>query len=124
MKALKEESARKVAEVEAIPRECPVGDHQKNGEIESAVRELKRQMRAVRMSLEGRLGRALADDDPLLMWIPTFAGDCIAFHRRGADGKTPWERETGRKWRRPCLEFGEKVMIKGAAVQRETGKRG
>ncbi|CAE7484287.1 unnamed protein product, partial [Symbiodinium sp. CCMP2456] len=114
MKALKEESARKVAEVEAIPRECPVGDHQKNGEIESAVRELKRQMRAVRMSLEGRLGRALADDDPLLMWIPTFAGDCIAFHRRGADGKTPWERETGRKWRRPCLEFGEKVMIKEA----------
>ena len=122
MKALKEESARKVAEVEAISRECPVGDHQKNGEIESAVRELKRQMRAVRMSLEGRLGRALADDDPLLMWIPTFAGDCIAFHRRGADGKTPWERETGRKWRRPCLEFGEKVMIK-EAFDRSSGPK-
>ena len=122
MKALKEESARKVADVEAISRECPVGDHQKNGEIESGVRELKRQMRAVRMSLEGRLGRALADDDPLLMWIPTFAGDCIAFHRRGADGKTPWERETGRKRRRPCLEFGEKVMMK-AAYDRSSGPK-
>ncbi|CAE7246360.1 HCN2, partial [Symbiodinium microadriaticum] len=122
MKALKEESARKVVEVEAIPRECPVGDHQKNGEIESAVREFKRQMRAVRMSLEGRLARALPDDDPFLMWIPTFAGDCIAFHRRGADVKTPWERETGRKWRRPFLEFGEKVMIK-EAYDRSSGPK-
>ena len=123
MRALKEESARRVDGVEAIPRECPVGDHQKNGDIEVAVRELKRQMRAVRMSLEQRLGRVLAEDDPLLMWIPTFAGDCIAFHRRGSDGKTPWERETGRKWRRPCLEFGEKVMIKEAYDRSSAPKR-
>lgn len=122
IKSLKEEAAKRVPEVEAISRESPKGDHQKNGDIESGVRELKRQMRAVRMHLESRLGRALSEEDPLLMWIPTFAGDCIAFHRRGADGKTPWERETGRKWRRPCLEFGEKVMIK-EAYERSAGPK-
>ena len=122
IKSLKEAAARRVDGVEAIPRESPQGDHQKSGDIESGVRELKRQMRAIRMNLESRVGKPLAEDDPLLMWIPTFAGDCIAFHRRGLDGKTPWERETGRKWRRPCLEFGEKVMIK-EAYERSAGPK-
>ena len=35
-------------------------------------------------------GRQLAHDDPILMWIPTFAGDTIARFRKGPDGKTPW----------------------------------
>lgn len=122
LKALKQEAVKRIPEVEAIPKECPVGDHQKNGDIESGVRELKRQMRAIRMNLENRLGKELSEDDPLLTWIPTFAGDCIAFHRRGDDGKTPWERETGAKWRRPCLEFGEKVMMK-EAYERTSGPK-
>ena len=33
---------------------------------------------------------------------------------RGADGKTPWERETGRKWSRPTPEFGERVFVREA----------
>ena len=79
-------------------------------------------MRALRMNLEMRLGKVLPEDDPLLMCTPTSAGDCIAFHRRGADGKAPWERETGRKWRRSCLEFGERVMIK-EAYDRSSGPK-
>jgi hypothetical protein len=114
MKALKEAAAQSVTTLETIPREVPQGDHQKNGEIESAVRELKRQMRAIRMQLEQNLGRQLANDDPILSWIPTFAADTMAMYRRGRDGKTAYERETGRKWAKPALEFGEKVFIKEA----------
>ena len=51
-------------------------------------------MKATRFGLESRLGRQLAHDDPILMWIPTFAGDTIARFRKGPDGKTPWERES------------------------------
>ena len=112
--ALKTAAALAVQRVEAVPRECPVGDHQANGDIEVGVRELKRQMRAIRLSLEGKLGMKLNDNDPILMWIPTFAGDAISRHRKGRDGKTPWERETGRKWAKHALEFGERVYLRDA----------
>ena len=76
MKALKEASAHANQHVESISRETPVGDHQANGSIESAVRQLKSQMRALRLALESRLGKVLAEDDPVLCWVATFAGGC------------------------------------------------
>ena len=91
-----------------------MGDHQANGDIESTVRTLKAQMRATRFALERRLGRQLAHDDPILTWIPTFAGDTIARFRKGPDGKTPGEREQGRKWPGDSLEFGERFFMKEA----------
>ena len=111
MQALKDAAARAVVGAEAIPRGCPVGDHQANGDIESAVRELKRQMRAIRAQLEAKLRQYNADfkgldeKDPILTWIPTFAGDVIARYRRGTDGKTFLEGETCRKWNKQALIF-------------------
>ena len=80
-----------------------------NGAIESAVRSSKAQMRATRFGPESRLGRQLAHDDPILMWILSCAGDTIARFRTGPDGKTPWEREQGRKWAGDSLEFGDRA---------------
>ena len=71
-------------------------------------------MRATRFALESRLGRQLAHDDPILTWIPTFAGDTIARFRKGPDGKTPWEREQGRTRAGDSLEFGERFFMKEA----------
>ena len=88
MKALKDAAAKALERVESVGQESP----------KSVVRTLKAQMRATRFRLESRLGRQLAHDDPILRWIPTFAGDTIARFRRAPDGKTPWEREQGRKW--------------------------
>ena len=64
LKALKDAAARSILDVEHVPKEVPVGDHAQNGEIEVAVRELKRQMRAIRLALESRLGRRLEPKDP------------------------------------------------------------
>ena len=91
MKALKDAAAKALEGVESIGQESPVGDHQANADIESAVRTLEAQMRATRIGLESRRARQPAHDDPILMWIPTFAGDTIARIRKGPDGKTPWE---------------------------------
>ena len=82
LKVLKEAAARMVPGVEAKPREVPVGDHQANGSIEVGVRELKRQMRAIRYQLKCNLGQALSDSDPISAWIPHFAGDVIYKGRR------------------------------------------
>ena len=101
----------------------PVGDHQANGHIESAVRQLKSQMRALRLGLEARLGKVLAEDDPILCWVATFAGDVIARFRKGSDGKTPWQRETGRRWAGEPLEFGERVFIKEAKERGGVAKK-
>ena len=114
MKALKVAAAKALEGVESISQESPVGDHQADGDIESTVRTLKAQMRATRFALEGRLGQPLAHDDPILMWIPTFASDTIARFRKGPDSKTPWEREQGRKWAGDCLEIGERFFMKEA----------
>ena len=111
MKALKDAAAKDPEGVESIPQESPVGDHQANGAIESTVRTLKAQMRATRFGLESRLGRQLKHDDPILTWVPTFVGDTITRFRKGPDGKTPWEREQGRKWVGDSLEFGERFFV-------------
>ena len=63
--------------------------------------------------MESRL-RPLAHDEPILTWIPTFAGDTIARFRKGPDGKTAWEREQGRKWAGDSLELGERFFMKEA----------
>ena len=114
MKALKDAAAKALKGVESISQESPVGDHQANGDIESTVRTLKAQMRATRFALGSRLGRQLAHYDPILLRIPNFAGDTIARFRKGPDGKTPWEREQGRKLAGASLEFGERFFMKEA----------
>ena len=78
MKALTDAAAKAFERVEIIAQESPARDHQANGAIESAVRTLKAQMRATRFGLESRQERQRPHDDPILMWIPTFAGDTIA----------------------------------------------
>ena len=110
MKALKDAAAKALEGVESIAQESPVGDHQANGDTESTVRTLKAQMRAMRFALESRLGRQLAHDDPILTWIPTFAGDLIARFRQFLDGKTRWERVQGRKWAGDSWECGERFF--------------
>ena len=78
MLALMDAAARSVPLVEAIHESCPVEDHAPNGWIEVTVRELKRQMRAVRLSLEKKLFIMPACDGPVLAWVPSFEGDVIA----------------------------------------------
>ena len=119
---LKNKAAAACAEVEAVPKSIPVGDHAPN-QAEPAVRQVKAQMRSVRTALEAKLGMTLHQNDPMLMWIPEFAANTIARYRKGRDGKTPWHRETGRPWRRHSLQFGEKIMIKEAVERIGVGKR-
>ena len=54
------------------------------------MRDLKRQMRVIRMQLEKRLGIVFANDDHILTWILTLSADVVSRYRRGADGKPIW----------------------------------
>ena len=69
--AFKESVTQRLKGCDAIPRSCPVGDHAANGVIEVGVRELKRQMRAIRFSLESKLGSSIPNDHAILAWLPS-----------------------------------------------------
>ena len=90
-----------------------------NGRVEMAVREVKRQCRTLRISAEHNTSVHNADDSPLLSWLPRFAAQVMKKMRIGKDGKTSELRSTGRRWRKPMAQFGEKVWL--VAKKREDG---
>ncbi|CAK9063829.1 Uncharacterized protein SCF082_LOCUS32984 [Durusdinium trenchii] len=112
--ALKTSVSASLPDIEIVNKNSPVGDHQANGSIEVAIRELKRQMRALRLSLERKLNMSLPNDHPLTSWIAIFAAESINVYRKDSSGSTAYERAYGKKWNKPALEFGELVHIREA----------
>ena len=82
------------------------------GRVEMAVREVKRLCRTHRISAEQNTSVGSADDSPLLSWLPRFAAEVMNKMRIGKDGKTSELRRTGRRWRKPMAQFGEKVWFR------------
>lgn len=121
--ALKTKAAQDIG-VAAIPEESPVGDSQANGEIESAVKEVKGQIRAVKSQLEENLGFAIDVKHPIFSWLPTYAVDMISRHRIEPDGRTAEKRRTGKNGRRPAFQFGESIFVKVTMSKTETKCRG
>ena len=60
--------------VEVILEESPVDDHQANGEIEYAIKELEKQIRVLKLGLEQKMQLTLKDDHPMMAWSPEHAG--------------------------------------------------
>ena len=83
-----------------------------DGRVENAVREVKRQCRTLRISAEHNTSVRIADDTPLLVWLLRFAAQVMNEMRIRKDGKTSEMRKTGRRWRKPMAQFGEKVWFR------------
>ena len=112
-KALQEAVIHACVGVEVIPQGPPEGDHMANGRVEMAVREVKRQCRTLPISAEHNTGVRIADDSPLPSWLSRFAAQVMNKMRIGKDGKTCEMRRSGRRWRKPMGQFGEKVWFLG-----------
>ena len=67
--------------VEMVLRESPVGEYATNGVAESAMREVNRQTRTLKVALEAHVGK-IVEPHSILKWIPTMA-DAISFFRIG-----------------------------------------
>ena len=98
--------------VEVIPQGPPEGDHMANGRVHMVVREVERRCRTLRISAEKNTSVRIDDDRPLLSWLPRFAAQVMNKMRIGKDGKTSEMRRTGRRWRKPRAQFGEKVWFR------------
>ena len=71
-----------------IPQGPSDGDHMATGRVEIAVREVKRHCRILRTSAEQNTSVRVADDSPLLSWLPRFASQVMNKMKIGKDGKT------------------------------------
>ena len=112
-KALQDAVIHACVGVEVIPQAPLEGDHMANGRVEMAVREVKRQCRTLRISAGQNTSVRIAEDSPLLSWLPRF---CSASHEQDENWqkveKTSDMRRTGRRWRMPTAQFGEKVWCR------------
>jgi len=120
---LKRKAAQE-AGIESVPEESPPGESRSNGEIESAVKEVKGLMRSVKSDLESKLGKPIERSHPILAWLPTYVSDILSRHRVGPDGRTAEKRRTGKNWRRPCFQFGELIMVQLAMPKTQRAARG
>ena len=88
MVALQRKVIEALAGIEVIVRHCPEDDHAANGAAESAVREMKRMIRAAKQSTEEEFGVRLTTDRSTLAWIGRHAAHCLNRYRIGTDGLT------------------------------------
>ena len=111
-KALKDAVIHACVGLEVLPQGPPEGDHMANGRVEMAVRKVKRQCSTLRISAKQNTSVRIADDSPLLSWLPRFAAQVMNIMRIGKDGKTSEMRRTGRRCIKPMAHFGEKVWFR------------
>ena len=95
-----------------VPVDPLVGESESNGHAEQAVQALKGILRTHVLALEERLGCRFPADRPVLSWMVEASADLITKHNRGPDGRTPYERLTGKPVREEGLELGESVLFR------------
>ena len=105
-----------------VPRNPPAYNPQSNGPCEKAVQDVTGHLRNVKIALEARLKTEIDDRLPIVQWALEHAVFLINKFSVGHDGMAPCERLTGRKWRRPMVEFGEMVLAKLALRRTGRGK--
>ena len=111
IKALKD-SIKAAAKTELSLEEGKTGDKPSTGSVESAVKETNRQCRAMKSALEEKLGKSIPDRHAIWTWLARHACFLISRYRVGPDGRTPYERLKGKRWRRPLVVFGERVHFR------------
>ena len=77
-----------------------------------AVKETKRQVRAMKSALEEKMGLKIHSRHPILAWVGRHACFMLSRFRVGVDGRIAYEKSRGRRWKRPSVTFGERVWFK------------
>ncbi len=106
-----------------IPQNPPAYNSESNGACEKAVQDVAAHSRTLKLALEARLGQKIDEDAAIIQWVIPHAAYLLSRYSVGRDGMTPHERLTGRKWRRPMVEFGEVVMAKLTLRKIEKGRK-
>ncbi|MDA8583518.1 hypothetical protein N9L68_04775 [bacterium] len=101
------------------PEQPPPGEHQSNGLAEVTGRHARYQVRVLNLQLQSRIGRKVADDEPVVPWLLRWAAMSMFWFQRGRDGMAPYQRQRGRKCEMEVVPLGEVVMYRMPEVASE-----
>ena len=97
----------------------PVKSSGSNGMVEKCIQELEGQLRAILLAFEARVGREVNAKEPVVTFMPEYAAYLLNRRDVGLDGKTAYERNKGKKATVLGLEFGEKLLYKVKAGDKD-----
>jgi hypothetical protein len=115
MKALQSEVQARRGEMTTLENWL-VGESQSNGVAERAVQTISSHVRFMRLALQSRVGIAFGSQHPVMTWLVEAAADLVSNYHVDIDGKTGYERATGKKFLKAHCEFGEKVMYRSGKL--------
>ena len=111
MQSLAEEvKIQRGGRMETILENAPQGEKQSNGLAERAVRTGKDMLRTLKGALEDRIKCIIPPKANVLKWMAERGSVMRNRYSIGPDGKTPYERVTGRKPSSSLCEFAERVL--------------
>ena len=94
-----------------IMEESPVGEPQSN-EAERAVNKYRPMLKTWKVHVEEKIGRKIKTGEPLMKWMKMWTAECYNRTCTGKDGKTAWERMTGRRCKPNPATIGEIVWFR------------
>ena len=100
--------------------ESPVNEHEANGTIERAVSTVSGFVRTLKVALERSYGK-IDQKHVIVPWLIEYAGTVATLFEVGADGRTAYQRQRGKRYNQPLAPFGECVHY--LPLDRERGKK-
>ena len=104
--------ARRAPPRKTLPTNPPRFDPQANGCIEKGMQDYNVQLRKLKIALERNIQQNIPCKSAILEWMVEHAGFLHTRYVLGRDGKTAYERLTGRRFMGRIVEFGEQVRAK------------
>ena len=96
-----------------LTRQTEVHNSQAGGGAERAIQTIRKQTRTLKLSMEIRLQHTIAQDAPIMTWIPRHAAWLYnRFQKTDLGGLTPYEKVRMVKYQRPLVELGESVVCR------------
>jgi hypothetical protein len=105
------EEACRVSNIGVAGAHSPAYDHQSNGAVEKAVRDVKDQVRVMTSALSRRVG-AIKISQAVFDWMVVSAAELLIGAQVGHDGMTSYRRLRGRNWEPRIAMFGEQMMAR------------
>ena len=93
----------------SIPEASPAYSSQSNGIVERGVQSVEAQIRVMRSALEGRWQTTLSETHEVWPTLVDYTGYLLNRCEVGHDGKTAYERSTGKVATVLGLEYGELI---------------
>ena len=97
-----------------VPETSARHESQSNGAAEQAVRIVREYTRVFKEQIQERTGLKLKGSETIVTWMVRWAAMCVSRYMLGKDGRSAYERRTGRPCRIPVCKFGEYVWYKEA----------